>query len=111
MAHEANGASVVGPRDQARPFDDSERVYLESLVRSDYERCHPDETLEDLKHRACFTKEDKGLLRDWMALAARRASARRNDDIASGMRISASACHSVGIAAGLQAPHWSVSCD
>src|SRR5215469_10010344 len=36
---------------QIRPSDESERAYLESLIRSDYERCHPDETLEDLKHR------------------------------------------------------------
>jgi hypothetical protein len=50
-------------------------TYLESLIREDYERCHPGETLEDLKRRASFSKEDRGLLRDWMAVAAARAAA------------------------------------
>jgi hypothetical protein len=45
---------------------------LESLIRRDYERCHPGDTLDDLKRRAAFSKEDKGLLRDWMAIAAAR---------------------------------------
>ena len=43
---------------------------LESLIRRDYERCHPGDTLDDLKRRAAFSKEDRGLLRDWMAVAA-----------------------------------------
>lgn len=43
---------------------------LESLIRRDYERCHPGDTLDDLKRRAAFSKEDRGLLRDWMAIAA-----------------------------------------
>jgi hypothetical protein len=59
--------------------DESEREYLKSLIRSDYERCHPGETLEDLQRRSHFSKEDKGLLQDWMALAARRAIARHNE--------------------------------
>ena len=50
----------------------NERAYFESLMTADYKKCHPDETLEDLKHRARFSKEDKGLLRDWMAVARRR---------------------------------------
>jgi hypothetical protein len=41
-----------------------ETTYLESLIREDFERCHPGETLEDLKRRASFSKEDRGLLRD-----------------------------------------------
>jgi hypothetical protein len=57
---------------------DAERAALESLVRPDYERYHPDDTWEDLKRRAAFTKEDKGLLRDWMTLAAQQARARRD---------------------------------
>jgi hypothetical protein len=48
---------------------DSDRQYFESLIRADYERCHPDDSLDDLKRRAHFTKEDKGLLQDWLALA------------------------------------------
>jgi hypothetical protein len=31
-------------------------TYLESLIREDFERCHPGETLEDLKRRASFRK-------------------------------------------------------
>jgi hypothetical protein len=52
---------------------DGGREYLESLIRADFERCHPDQTLDDIKRRARFSEEDRGLLRDWMALAARRA--------------------------------------
>ena len=58
-----------------RPNGEEERAYLETLIREDFERCHPGETLEDLKRRASFSKEDRGLLRDWMAIAARRAAA------------------------------------
>ncbi|MGY4622423.1 hypothetical protein [Bradyrhizobium sp. USDA 4486] len=54
-----------------------ETAYLESLIRQDFERCHPGETLEDLKQRASFSREDRGLLRDWMAIAVRRAAAER----------------------------------
>lgn len=64
---------------QIEPLDENGRAYLESLIRSDYESSHPDETLEDLKRRARFSKEDKGLLRDWMMLAARRASVSHNE--------------------------------
>lgn len=56
------------------PADETERVYLESLIAADFARCHPGETLEDVKRRAAFSKEDRGLLRDWMALAAIRAA-------------------------------------
>lgn len=59
-----------------------ERAYLESLIRADYERCHTDETLEDIKLRAAFSREDKGLLRDWMAVAAARAAAEHHMEIA-----------------------------
>jgi hypothetical protein len=45
---------------------------LESLVSQDYDRCHPGDSLADLKRRARFTKEDKGLLADWLDLASRR---------------------------------------
>ena len=59
------------------PSDEEKRFDLESLIREDFERCHPDDTFEDLKKRASFSKEDKGLLRDWMAIAAHRAGAYR----------------------------------
>jgi hypothetical protein len=60
-----------------RPANEAERAYLESLIREDFDRCHPGETLDDVKRRASFSKEDKGLLRDWMALAAIRAATDR----------------------------------
>lgn len=60
-----------------RPADASERAYLESLIRAEFDRCHPDETLDDVKRRAAFTKEDRRLYQDWMALAAARAEQAR----------------------------------
>ncbi|MEM5493000.1 hypothetical protein [Hoeflea sp. AS16] len=57
------------------PGTDEEWAIFESLVRDEYNRLHPDDTFEDLKRRARFSKEDQGLLRDWMALAAHRAAA------------------------------------
>ncbi len=58
-----------------RPANRAEQAYLESLIREDFERCHPGETLEDTKRRASFSTEDKRLLRDWKAVAAMRARA------------------------------------
>ncbi len=46
-----------------RPANQAEQAYLESLIRDDFDRCHPGETLADVKRRASFSKEDKGLLR------------------------------------------------
>ncbi len=57
-----------------QPANEAERGYLESLIRGDFARCHPGETLDDVRRRAAFSKEDKGLLRDWMAIAAARAA-------------------------------------
>jgi hypothetical protein len=57
-----------------RPAAEVERAYLESLIRRDYEECHPGENFDDMKRRSAFSKEDKGLLRDWMALATQRAA-------------------------------------
>jgi hypothetical protein len=48
------------------------------LIRDDFERCHPGDTLEDLKRRASFSREDRGLLRDWMAIAARSAAGKQS---------------------------------
>jgi len=64
------------------PASESERAYLESLIRADYERCHPGEALQDMKLRSAFSKEDKGLLRDWMAVAAVRAAAEHQMEMA-----------------------------
>jgi hypothetical protein len=52
---------------------------LESLVRADYERCHPSDSFEALKRRARFDKNDKGLLLDWLAVAAHRRASRSMD--------------------------------
>lgn len=37
------------------------------LVAIRYEKCHPDDTFEDLRNRARFSKEDRRLLEDWLA--------------------------------------------
>ena len=66
-------SSYYGPS----PACEQERAYLESLIRDDFERCHPGDTLEDLKRRASFSREDRGLLRDWTAIAARSAAAKQ----------------------------------
>jgi hypothetical protein len=66
--------SLSNSHDYIRPANEAERTYLESLIREDYERCYPDDTLEDMKRRSAFSKEDKGRLRDWMAIAALRAA-------------------------------------
>lgn len=63
------------PREYLDSGSTEDRTYVESLIREDFERCHPDDTFEDLKRRSSFSKEDKGLLRDWMAVAAARAAA------------------------------------
>ena len=50
------------------PF--SKGVSLEDLVRATYDQIHPGDTFDDLQRRARFDKQDKGLLRDWMAVGA-----------------------------------------
>jgi hypothetical protein len=47
--------------------DDRAGGAIEATARADYERCHPEDTFEDLKRRARFSKEDRGLLDDWLA--------------------------------------------
>ena len=48
----------------------SEAGPREDLVRAPYDKTHPGDTFDDLQRRARFDKQDKGLLRDWMAVAA-----------------------------------------
>ncbi len=79
MNHQENNLLAMGIIDQVMSADNDERAYLESLIRSEYERCHPDEKFEDLKRRTRFTKEDRGLLYEWMILAARRAADERSE--------------------------------
>lgn len=59
------------------PASAAERRHLEAFVGEDFARCHPDESFAEIERRAAFTKEDKGLLREWLALATRRAEAAR----------------------------------
>lgn len=72
-------SSADGSFVQPRVFPDQETAFLESLVRADYERSHPGETFEDMKRRSRFSADDKGLLREWMALASQRAAAAKTD--------------------------------
>jgi hypothetical protein len=65
-------ANVV--RQEIGPEDRELLAYYESLVASDYDRCHPGDSFEAMKLRARFSKEDQGLLNEWMALAAARAA-------------------------------------
>ena len=74
-------------RDRTRPANAAERSDPDSLVRDIYERCNPEDTFEDLKRRSAFSKEDRGLLRDWVALAASRAA--KTTDTAPSNRVAA----------------------
>lgn len=56
---------------------DMQKPDLKSLVSQDYDLFHPGDTFADLKRRAPFTNEDKGLLADWLDLARLRDSAPR----------------------------------
>jgi len=49
----------------------------EARARAAYDACHPDDSFEDLKRRAAFSKEDRLLLRDWLSAAAQDAVAAR----------------------------------
>lgn len=48
---------------------------IEERARAAYDSCHPDDSFADLKRRASFSKEDRCLLRDWLAAAERSARA------------------------------------
>lgn len=69
--------SLNGVKIRIGPADENEWAYFESLVRTDYDRCHPGESFEDLKQRARFSKEDQGLLLQWMQVAEQRSAERR----------------------------------
>ncbi|WP_116652586.1 hypothetical protein [Pelagibacterium sediminicola] len=55
------------------PDDPELRAQYEALIGADYERCNPGDSFAALKHRARFSKEDRGLLRDWMHVAEKLA--------------------------------------
>ncbi len=59
--------------DYVRPKNEAERRRLEDLVREDYDRAHPGDTFDDMKRRVSFSPEDRGLYRDWLAVAGARA--------------------------------------
>jgi len=61
--------------DFVRPVDEAERARLEALVRDDYDRAHPGESFDDMKRRMSFSREDRGLYHDWLAVAAARQAA------------------------------------
>jgi hypothetical protein len=73
-------AMLSNSHEFVQPVDEAERAYLESLVRADYDKSHPGETFDDMKLRRSFSREDKGLYRDWLAIAAERAKAARAAD-------------------------------
>jgi hypothetical protein len=62
--------SEDGLRIELEPDDPALRARYEALIRDEYQRCNPGDSLDALKHRAAFSKEAQGLLRDWMAVAA-----------------------------------------
>lgn len=66
--------------DYVRPKNEAERRHLEDLVREDYDRAHPGDTFDDMKRRACFSPEDRGLYRDWLAVATGRAKSISADE-------------------------------
>lgn len=43
---------------------------LEEAARR-YDRCHPDDSFADLARRAAFSKEDRRLMQDWLAVTGR----------------------------------------
>lgn len=45
------------------------RDLLEDLIRARFNATHPDDTFDDFKRRSRFDKHDKGLMKDWLALA------------------------------------------
>jgi hypothetical protein len=77
---------MTGVGTRIGPADEHEWRYHESLIQADFERCHPDDTFDDLKRRARFSKEDQGLLLGWMRLAAQRATEKQESETVSPRR-------------------------
>lgn len=57
------------------PSQTGNRQAIEEWARVAYDACHPDDSFADLKRRAPFSKEDRCLLRDWLAAAEQRSAA------------------------------------
>ena len=49
-----------------------EQQAVEAAARAAYDACHPDDSFDDLKRRAAFSKEDRFLLADWLAATERK---------------------------------------
>ncbi|WP_293507504.1 hypothetical protein [Parvibaculum sp.] len=64
--------SANGVLQRIGPANPDEWEAIEGRIQNDYERCHPGDSLRDLRRRARFSKEDKGRLRDWMKIGATR---------------------------------------
>jgi len=45
---------------------------LEAIAAQAYDGCHADDSFEDMRHRARFSKEDRYLRNDWLAFARRQ---------------------------------------
>ncbi|MBL0935453.1 MAG: hypothetical protein IBJ07_11970 [Rhizobiaceae bacterium] len=61
------------------PDEELGETSIDALARRLYDRCHPDDSFDEMRQRARFSKEDRGLLRDWRA-AARSLAASGNED-------------------------------
>lgn len=48
---------------------------IEAIAREAYDNCHADDTFAALMHRSRFSKEDYGLLQQWLAFARTEAGA------------------------------------
>lgn len=48
------------------PATKEQRPRIIAHAMREYERCHPGDSFANLVERARFSKEDKGLLRDWL---------------------------------------------
>jgi hypothetical protein len=86
MATDRFQMTANGVRQAIGPEDRQMFAYYESLVAPDYERSHPGDTFEAMKLRARFSKEDQGLLKQWMTLAAVRAGKLRPEPDRTGRR-------------------------
>lgn len=54
--------------------DQARQRRIEEIARAAYDGCHPQDSFDDLKRRAPFSKEDRMLLRDWLVAAAAEES-------------------------------------
>lgn len=64
--HERLYISTNGLLRPIGPDDTALRAALEARAAKAYDRCHSDDSFADLKRRARFSKEDQGLLKDWL---------------------------------------------